>query len=114
MQKFALTLLLIFPVLAVSSGCKPKVDCNKLEERLTSCMVENYKALNKKGRDIEKPEYLADRNKLAAKYTEIIDKEIVSKCKAAGGKDVRASKINKCLKFKSCLKVHACLKHVLK
>ena len=114
MRKSVVTLLFALSTVTFVSGCKPKVDCEKLKERLTGCMVENYKAVNPKGRDIEKKEFLDDRNKLAAKYTEIIDEQIIKKCEANGGKDVRAAKINKCLKQKTCQQVHACLKAVLK
>lgn len=94
-------------------GCKEKVDCKKMQARLTECMHENYSALNKKGRDLKDPRFKKDLNSVTKDYVKIIDKEYYEKCTAIGGKEKRAKKINMCLSEKSCVKVHACLKEVL-
>ena len=96
------------------AGCKEKVDCTKMQSRLTKCMPDNYKALNKNGRNLSDPKFKKDANEVAAKYAKLIDKHYADVCKAIDGKDKRAKKINKCLEQNSCTDVHACLKHVLK
>ena len=77
-------------------------------------MAENYKELNPKGRALDNPLFKEDANKLAAKYNTIIDEHYYDQCKAIGGKEKRASKINMCLRQKTCVGVHACLKDQLK
>ncbi|MBN2725335.1 MAG: hypothetical protein JXR95_14820 [Deltaproteobacteria bacterium] len=96
------------------SACKEKVDCEKLKQRLTSCMMDNYSKVNPSGRPLEKKEFAADKKSTAASYAEAIDSFFVEKCSASSGRDSRAKNINKCLEASSCVDVHACLKTVLK
>lgn len=94
-------------------SCKEKVDCEKMKEKLMTCMMDNYKVLNPKGRPLDDPKYAGDKKKAMADYAGIIDKEFIEKCTSTGGKDERAAKINKCLSQKDCKDVHSCLKSVL-
>lgn len=110
MGKFAW--LLITPALFVGlfAGCKPKVDCDKLETRLVGCLKANVKAFNPAGCPEDVAECKEQREKLTAEYAKLVDKEIVAPCRASSGRDSRAARINACLDRPECKDVHACLK----
>jgi hypothetical protein len=93
-------------------GCKPKVDCDRLETRLITCLKENYKTFNPTGCPAGAEECVKVMEKLTTDYAKIVDSEIVGPCKAKSGRDSRSAKINKCLEQKECKDVHACLKEV--
>jgi len=106
-----LTISMAFSLaLPLAFGCKPKVDCDKLETRLISCMRENYKVLNPKGCPAEAEECAKTMEKLTADYAKLVDSEIVGPCRAKDGRDSRASRINQCLDQNGCKEVHDCLK----
>ena len=108
---YILPIILSF-VAPMFMGCKEKVDCDKLETRLITCMEENYKAANPAGCPLNAPECEKIRTDLMAKYAALVDKEFVAPCKAKSGRDSRAKKINACLDQKGCGDVQACLKEV--
>jgi len=106
---FPVALTILFPL---AFGCKPKVDCDKLETRLITCLKENYKTYNPTGCPAEAEECVKVMEKLTADYAKLVDQEIVAPCKAKSGRDSHSSKINQCLEQKDCKDVHACLKEV--
>ncbi len=110
MGRFAWLFVTPVFVFGTLSGCKPKVDCDKLETRLISCLKDNTRTLNPSGCPEDVPECKEIREKLTADYARLVDKEIVGPCRAASGRDSRAARINECLDRKECKEVHACLK----
>ncbi len=114
MGRFPLVLLGAMAALSLLPACKEKVDCKKMQSRLTTCMHDNYVALNKAGRDLKDPRFKKDANDVAARYTKLIDKHYFDVCESIGGRERRAKKVNTCLSQASCSDVHACLKEVFK
>lgn len=112
MRRILILSMAFSQALILVSGCKPKVDCDKLETRLIACMKDNYKALNPQGCPAEAEECAKTHEKLTADFARLVDQELVGPCKAKDGRDPRASKINKCLELKDCKELHACLKEV--
>jgi hypothetical protein len=106
-------LLLVISISTMLFSCKETVDCEKLEKKLSNCMMENYKNVNKKGRPLDDKKYSQDKSDLSAKYLKAIEDNFVKECKTNKGRDSRATKINKCLKETSCAAIENCLKSVL-
>lgn len=88
--------ILILGALTLFS-CQEKVDCQKLEERVTGCEKEFHKRLNP-----EKP-YNSKR------LHELVHSKLTKSCKNRGGKVGDASKINGCLKRTTCAAFVDCI-----
>ena len=107
-------------------GCGPKVDCDKLHDKLTDCtkhLMWKLRPTAKRNFD-EATKATADpKAKKAAEDTlaanvlrnqETLKKQVTEKCKAKKGRAADAKLINKCLQHKTCPKFAECFSVYLK